>query len=90
LTHDSRENKFNPAEGDHIQLKWNDFPEWFNNNSDFSFLDLEANLYDKLNAEKIMAYRLTGYYAYGDVPFVGELFVGNNDIRGYTTGEYRG
>lgn len=90
LSHDTRKNKFNPDNGDHVEIRWNDFPEWFGNNFDFESLSLHANNYRRLSPDKVLATRLTGYLAYGDVPFVGERFVGNKDLRGYTQGEYRG
>lgn len=90
LNYDTTKNKYNAENGMNVQLMWMDFPEWFDNASEFGSLNLQSNFYQRISHDKVMAYRATGYYAYGDVPFVGQRFVGNNDIRGYTTGQYRG
>lgn len=90
ITYDTTKNKYNSTDGETIRLLWNDYPEWFDNASDFGSFNFQANWYRRQDDTKVLATRASAYYAYGDVPFVGERFVGNNDIRGYTTGQYRG
>lgn len=89
LTYDSTKKKYNSRDGKVMRLRWSDYAEWLGNDQEFGSFNLQGNWYVPYE-EDVLATRFTAYYAYGDVPFVGERFVGNQDIRGYTQGEYRG
>ncbi len=90
VMYDSRDNPYNPAKGFKGGVRVNFFPEWIGNSDTYYKMHAEVNNYQRLNRQMILASRFAMNVGLGALPFVGQTYVGNRDIRGYTKGEYRG
>lgn len=90
LNYDMREHQINPYGGFNIEFKNWYFREWMNSGNNFNKYELTYNHYYKIKNERnILATRVTATISTGDVPFLGQNIVGQNDIRGYSSGKYR-
>jgi surface antigen Omp85-like protein len=88
---DKRDNVYYPRENFITNFNFNSFPESFGNNTASKKLTLDYNHYFGLKNERdIIAVRFYGGMGLGDLAFTQQFVVGNNDIRGYTQGKYRG
>jgi outer membrane protein assembly factor BamA len=90
--YDSRDNVNSPSSGYFIQFKNNFTREAFGSTEDFNNYELAFNnFWDiKKNGKSILVSRLFANIASGDVPFSGENIIGQDDLRGYSEGRYRG
>jgi len=90
LSYDMREHQINPYNGFNIVFKNSFYREWMNNSDNFSRYIITYNHYYKIKNERnILVSRAKASIAAGDVPFLGQNVVGQDDIRGYTSGKYR-
>jgi outer membrane protein assembly factor BamA len=90
LNYDTRDHQVNPYHGFDIKLKGNFFREWMKSDNDFNRFRFTYNQYFTLANEKnILATRLNAVFSTGNVPFQGQNVVGQDDIRGYSSGRYR-
>ena len=90
LTYDRRDHQYNPHGGYHLIFKHSIFPEWLNGISTFHGFAITYNHYYPIRSERhILATRLRANISAGEVPFTGQHVVGQDDIRGYTSGKYR-
>lgn len=90
VNYDKRDHQINPYKGFNIKLKGNFFREWMKSDNDFNKLRFTYNQYFTLKNEKnILATRFNAVISTGDVPFQGQNVVGQDDIRGYSSGRYR-
>lgn len=89
-TFDSKDNPYNATSGINTSVRFNYFPVWLKNSETFYKMHAEFNHYKRLDHSKVLASRAAMNIGLGDVPFVGQNYVGGKDIRGYTKGEYRG
>ncbi|WP_321372872.1 BamA/TamA family outer membrane protein [uncultured Draconibacterium sp.] len=90
LNYDKREHQLNPYGGYNIEFKHAVYSEWLNSSSNFNNFEFTYNHYFKIKNEKnILATRFKADISTGDVPFQGQNVVGQDDIRGYTSGKYR-
>ena len=90
LNYDMREHQINPYKGFSIVFKNSFYREWMNNTNKFDKYDLTYNHYYQIKNERnIIATRVKATIAAGDVPFQGQNVVGQDDIRGYSSGKYR-
>ncbi len=90
LNYDVRDHQLNPYKGFNIEYKNNFYRDWMNNPNNFNKYELTYNHYYKLKNEcHILATRVKASIAEGDVPFQSQNVVGQDDIRGYTSGRYR-
>ena len=88
---DKRDNVYYPRENFITNFNFNSFPESFGNVTTSKKLTLDYNHYFGLKNERdIIAVRFYGGMGLGDLAFTQQFVVGNNDIRGYTQGKYRG
>lgn len=72
-------------------INFNSFPESFGNYLDSNKLTLDYNhFYEIKNKRDIIGTRLYVGVGIGDLSFNQQFVIGNNDIRGYTEGKYRG
>ncbi len=88
--YDTKDNQYNPAKGITANIRYTNNPSWLGNNETFNKIFLYANYYVRLDKSKILASRISGNVGLGTVPFSSQSYVGGEDIRGYTKGEYRG
>ena len=90
LNYDRRDHQVNPFSGFNLELRTGFYREWMNNSNDFNKLELVYNHYYMIKSERnIIATRVKAAIAAGDVPFQGQNVVGQDDIRGYSSGKYR-
>jgi hypothetical protein len=90
FNYDMREHQINPYEGFNIEFKNSLFREWMNNINNFDKYELTYNHYYQIKNERnILATRIKANISAGDVPFQGQNVVGQDDIRGYSSGKYR-
>jgi outer membrane protein assembly factor BamA len=80
----------NPYHGYNLTFKTNFYRKWFKSDNNFTNYKFTYNHYYTLKDENtILATRLNAVISSGDVPFQGKNVVGQDDIRGYSSGKYR-
>jgi len=90
INYDKREHQLNPYGGYNIEFKHSIYAKWLNSSYDFNKFEVTYNHYYKIKNERnILATRFKADISTGDVPFQGQNVVGQDDIRGYTSGKYR-
>jgi hypothetical protein len=90
LNFDMRDNQINPYTGFNIEFKNYFYRGWMSNDNNFEKFQLTYNHYHSLKNERhVLATRFKAAIATGDVPFQGQNVVGQDDIRGYSSGKYR-
>lgn len=90
LNYDLREHQINPFGGFNVEFKNAFYRKWMKSGNNFEKFELTCNYYYKIKDENnILAARIKASIATGDVPFQGESVVGQDDIRGYSSGKYR-
>lgn len=92
FSYDSRDNVNFPINGFFIEYKNNFIREVFGSTSEFDRFEIAANYFwdIKKNSKSILVSRIYANIASGDVPFEGQSFIGMDDLRGYSKGEFRG
>ncbi len=90
LVYDSKDNQYNPSNGLTAAIRYVNVPGWMGNDSIYNKITMIGNYYWRIDRSKVLASRLFANVGLGTVPFSGQTYVGNNDLRGYTKGEYRG
>lgn len=89
--YDNRDHQINPYKGFNAEFKNNFFSKSLGNSTNFQKYELTYNHFFTLRTtSKILATRLNAAIGGGDVPFQSQNTVGQDDIRGYTSGKYRG
>lgn len=90
ISYDKRDHQINPYTGFNISFKNGFYREWLKSEDEFTRYELTYNHYFMLKNERnILVARLNAVMAAGDVPFQGQNVVGQDDIRGYSSGKYR-
>ncbi|MFL9483688.1 BamA/TamA family outer membrane protein [Chitinophagaceae bacterium LWZ2-11] len=87
---DQRKNIYNPDNDIYANIRFQANPYWLGNDNAFSKLTADINYYKRLDSTKVLASRMALQIGLGNLPFVGQSYIGGRDIRGYTKGEYRG
>jgi len=88
---DMRDNQLNPYSGYYLYFRNNFFRDWLGSDNDFEMYSITYNHFIPIKSPRdIIATRLHASIAAGDVPFQGQNVVGQEDIRGYSEGRYRG
>ncbi|MFV0591677.1 MAG: BamA/TamA family outer membrane protein [Draconibacterium sp.] len=91
LQRDSRNAVYYPTTGQLIDVKWNTFPKWIDNEEKANKITAAYNQYFPARGNKdVVATRLSGKFGLGNIAFEQQVTVGNKDIRGYSEGKYRG
>ena len=91
ISYDLRDNVYYPMQGLFANLKYSSYPEFLENEYASNKIKLDYNHFFELNNERdIIGARFFGGLGIGDLSFNQLFVVGNNDIRGYTQGKYRG
>lgn len=88
---DSRSNVYYPRNGFVTNVSYTAYPEAFGNEEPSNTISIDYNHYWPARAEQdVIAVRGYAGLGIGDLTFNQQYVVGQNDIRGYTQGEYRG
>ncbi len=91
LSFDGRSSVYYPRTGIYANANYDLFPEWLGNDKSSSALDLDYNQYFSIRSDKdVLAARFYSAVGIGDLSFNEQQFVGNDDLRGYMDGKYRG
>lgn len=92
LQYDSRDDVNFPTKGYFANFKNRFVRDWMGSTEDFDRYELSANYFWDLknNGKSVLVSRVYADIAAGDVPFEGENFIGGDDLRGYSKGEFRG
>jgi outer membrane protein assembly factor BamA len=91
VSYDKRDDVYYPHHGMYTNANWNTYPEFFGNKTVLNRIEVDYNNYFSSREEKdVIAARFYGGFGLGDVPFEQQFIVGQEDIRGYSEGKYRG
>ena len=92
LQFDNRNNVNFPEEGFFMNFKNRFIREWLGSSEEFERYEVSANhFWDiKKNGRSVLVSRIFANIASGDVPFPAQNFIGGDDLRGYSKGEFRG
>lgn len=91
ISYDIRDNVYYPAKGFFTNLNYNSYPEFLDNAYVSNKITLDYNhFFEMKNKRDIIGTRLYAGVGIGDLNFNQQFIIGNNDIRGYTQGKYRG
>ncbi|MDQ6469836.1 BamA/TamA family outer membrane protein [Flavobacterium sp. LHD-80] len=89
--YDTRDAVYYPTTGNKIRARWISYPEWFGNDVNANKIISEYNTYFPMrNKTDVLAARFSGKFGLGDIAFEQQVTIGNDDIRGYSEGKYRG
>lgn len=88
---DSRDNVFNPTEGQRLSLSAEFAGRMFGGEFDFNKYTIEDRQYFKVGRDHVVAVRATLGYADGNMPDSGKFSVGGADtLRGFEDDQYKG
>jgi len=91
LMYDTRDAVYYPTHGDKIKLRWLSYPTWLGNDVNANKILSEYNKYFPFrNGTDVLAARFSGKFGLGNIAFEQQVTIGNEDIRGYSEGKYRG
>jgi outer membrane protein insertion porin family len=89
--YDDRDNIFNPTEGQRFSLTGEFAGDALGGDFNFDKYTIDARKYFKVGSKQIVALRVTGGYALGDVPVSSQYVIGGIDtLRGYQDEEFTG
>ncbi|MDD4600494.1 MAG: BamA/TamA family outer membrane protein [Negativicutes bacterium] len=89
--YDSRDNVFNPTEGNRLSLSAEFAGKAFGGEFDFNKYTFESRNYLKVGRSQTVALRGTIGYADGHMPYTGKFSVGGSDtLRGYEDEQFKG
>ena len=87
---DSTDNEFNPYEGDDLEISSIVDTRALGSDVNYQTIDVSYNHFEKVASSQVLAFRASGCYAHGDVPFYDLCLFGfDNNLRGYVAGQYR-
>ncbi len=90
LEYDTRDDSFYPTKGVSAKANLNFFSPSFGSDASFRHLSASWNRYWSYSPNTVIAARVSGCAVGGQVPFTNLCMYGmNNDLRGYSTGQYR-
>ena len=91
LSFDSRDYIYYPTKGAIISIRPKLNAGWLGSDNDYVDTDYKLAYYHSFSNNKVLAVAATGGFATGNVPFDGYQNYGfRNNLRGYTTGKYKG
>lgn len=91
LSFDIRDDVYYPHKGFIANLNFTSYPEFMGNEYISNKIILDYNhFFGMRNKCNVIGARFYGGAGIGDLSFNQQFIVGNNDIRGYTQGKYRG
>jgi len=87
---DSTDNEFNPYEGDDLEISSIVDTRALGSDVNYQTIDVSYNHFEQVASSQVLAFRASGCYAHGDVPFYDLCLYGfDNNLRGYVAGQYR-
>ena len=87
---DLRDNTFYPTKGSLIDFTADFFDQVWGSRREYQTYKIAFSGFHELRKRHVLAYRMMGCSANGSVPFYDLCLFGlNNDLRGYTTGEFQ-
>jgi len=87
---DRRDSTFYPTKGSLFETKADFFDQALGSNRQYQTYTVAYNGFRSLNDKRVLAYRAMGCAGNDDVPFYDLCFFGfNNDLRGYTAGQFQ-
>lgn len=87
---DKREHQLNPYGGFNVTFKNDFYRTWMKSTDNFEKYEITYNhFYQIKNERNILVTRVHASISGGDVPFQGQNVVGQDDIRGYSSGKFR-
>ena len=90
IQRDKRDSVFYPTNGSLFEMKVDFFDQAFGSIRQYQTYKVAYNGYHSLNEKRVLAYRGMTCSANQSVPFYDLCFFGfNNDLRGYTAGEFQ-
>ena len=91
LSFDNRDYVYYPTKGFTFSVRPKLNADWLGSDNDYVDIDYAFSSFHTLNANKVLAFKLSGGFAFGDVPFDGYQNYGiRNSLRGYEAGKYKG
>ena len=90
IQRDRRDSTFYPTRGSLIDFTGDFFDQVWGSRREYQTYKIAYNGFRQISARQVLAYRAMGCSANGSVPFYDLCLFGlNNDLRGYTTGEFQ-
>jgi outer membrane protein assembly factor BamA len=90
LSYDSRNSIFSPSTGFLVEFESLFHHTSFGSDKKYSLFELKANHYLKIGESQVLALRIAAKVGTGDVPFNDQAILVGTDLRGYSSGKYRG
>ncbi|MCG8311328.1 MAG: BamA/TamA family outer membrane protein [Cytophagales bacterium] len=91
LSFDKRDDVYYPRGGSITEADWTSYPGFLDNEFKSDKIEIDHNQYFSTREDKdVIAARLYGGFGIGELSFEQQFVVGQQDIRGYTQGKYRG
>lgn len=90
FSNDGRDGVYFPTKGQRAMLMYSVYPEWLGNNKNFGILNAYFNKYIGTSKGHVWAFRAMAKAGTSDLDFQRQVVVSRVDLRGYTTGKYRG
>ncbi|MDQ6470608.1 BamA/TamA family outer membrane protein [Flavobacterium sp. LHD-80] len=89
--YDTRDAIYYPTKGTKTKLRWISYPTWIGNEVSANKILTEYNKYFPMRkAADVLVARFSGKFGLGNISFDQQITIGNEDIRGYSQGKYRG
>lgn len=87
---DSTDSEFNPYEGDDLEITSLVDTQALGSDLKYQTLDIRYDHFEQIASSQVLAFRASGCYAHGEVPFYDLCLYGfDNNLRGYVAGQYR-
>lgn len=91
ISFDNQDYVYNPTKGLMFSIRPKLNADWLGSDNDYIDTDYGASYFIPLASNQVLGFALGGGFAWGDVPFDGYQNYGmRNNLRGYTTGKYKG
>ena len=91
ISFDNQDYVYNPTKGFTFSIRPKLNREWLGSDNDYIDTDFSAAYFIPLSTKEVLGFGAGGGFATGDVPFDGYQNYGvRNNLRGYTTGKYKG
>lgn len=91
LSLDLRDEVYYPRNGSISELDWTSYPGFMNEDNESDKIEFDHNQYFSTREDKdVIAARFYSGFGIGELAFEQQFIVGQNDIRGYSQGKYRG
>ena len=90
LSYDSRNSVFAPSAGFFVEFESLIHHTSLGSEKTYSLFELKANHYLKIKGNQVLALRIATKVGTGDVPFNDQALMVGTDLRGYSSGKYRG